>query len=465
MSKTITINPVTRVEGHGKVTLHLDEQGKVSDARFSVKEFRGFERFCEGALAERLPHITSRICGICPVSHFLASTKAVEACFGVRIPPTAAKLRELLMVGQVFESHILSLAFLSLPDLVFDDAGPSQRNVLGLAQANREAVQRALELRGVGLEIVNTIGRRSGHPIGARIGGMLQPLAEAERQALLAKLNAAEPSVTYFAGLLHSLLEKNAVAINALGDIQTAYMGMGQAKSLTFYDGPVRVGSKDGKPAVSFAPEQYFDFVEERIENWSYMKFPVLKSGETMRVGPLARVNLSDEMPTPLANKELEWFRSRWQRPASKTLCYHEARFVEAVYAFERARELLQDPEITGREIFAQPQIRAGVGVGIVEAPRGTLVHRYELDGEGKTTTMDLFVATQHNNMAYNEALKRTATTLITNDTPDLNTLNKLEMIVRAFDPCLSCATHTLGEHSFKIELLDHAGRLIREWC
>ncbi len=464
MSKTIRIDPITRIEGHGKVTLTLDEQGQIARALFCVKEFRGFEKFCEGALAENLPRLMSRICGICPVSHCLAATKAVEDCFKVTIPATAIQLRELLLLGQVLESHVLSLAFLSLPDLALADAPPRPRNVIRLAQTHREAVERALELRDAGLAVVETVGRRAGSPIGVRIGGMVQPLAETERQALLARLAATEASVVWFGQLWHSLLEQHADVIETLGDIQTAYMGLGRNKNVAFYDGDVRVIDRDGRPLATFSAERYSDFVEEKTEDWSYMKFSVLKSGEHLRVGPLARVNLADEMPTPLANAELEWFRSRYPRPTGKTLCYHAARWVEAVYAFERCRELLSDTGITGTDIFVKPEVKAGVGVGVVEAPRGTLVHRYELDGEGKTVRVDLCVATQHNNLAFNDALKQTATQLIRNADPDPETLNKLEMVIRAFDPCLSCSTHVWGEPSFKIELRDYHGHLVREW-
>ncbi len=463
MTQRIDIDPVTRVEGHSKITLILDDQSKIADARFVVKEFRGFEKMCEGTLAERLPMLTSRICGICPVSHQLASVKAIEDCFGTKIPPTATKLRELMHLGQVIESHVLSLAVLSLPDLIADGTLTS-RNIVGLYQWNQEAVEKALALRAVGTAIVQALGRRQGHPISVRIGGMVAPLDQEHRDALLVQLKSAMPHLTWLGQLLRALIEQNARLIDQLGDIQTGYLGLSHKGSLAFYDGTVKAIKADASPLAEFPATKYFDHVTEKYESWSYMKFPAFQSGERFRVGPLARVNLADQIPTPLASCELEWFRQGWQRPAHKTLCYHYARFIELVYAFERAHELLTDVEITSTEVVTKPEIKAGVGVGVVEAPRGTLVHRYELDDEGKTQQVDLFVATQHNNYGFNDALKETASKLIVDAHPDAATLNQLEMIVRAYDPCLSCATHALGESSFKVELVDRQGNLIQEW-
>jgi coenzyme F420-reducing hydrogenase alpha subunit len=290
-------------------------------------------------------------------------------------------------------------------------------------------------------------------------------LAETERQDLLKKLTDVEGYLPWFAKLLRGLIEKNSDLIDSLGDIRTGYMGLMHNGAPGFYQGDFHVIKEDGSASANFKPSQYFNYVEEQAENWSYMKFPVLKSGERFRVGPLARINIADKMPTPMANQELEWFRQRFGRPAHKTLAYHYARLIEVVYAFERCKELLNDSEITEQDIFTTPVVKAGVGVGAVEAPRGTLIHRYELDGEGKATKVDLYVATQHNNYGFNDALKETAAKLITNANPDNNTLNKLEMIVRAYDPCLSCSTHYVGDdRAFTIELVDYRGNLVKEW-
>ena len=464
MSKTVTINPVTRIEGHGKISLVRDELGNLSDVRFCVQEFRGFEKFCEGTLAEALPSITSRICGICPIPHNLASIKAIEECFGTVITPTAGMLRELLGLGQFIESHMLSLALLSLPDLVSRDSKLEHRNIIGMYQANKEAVKKALEVRSFGTAICGILGRSPVHPIGPRIGGFVLPLSADEVKQLIEKAAPIGPALLWFGQLMRTLFEKNADYIETLGDIETAYMGFSKNGTLSFYDGDLKVINESGSLIANFNPSAYFDFIEEKVENWSYMKFPVLKTGERFRVGPLARVNIADTIPTPLAAQELQWFRSQWPKPAHKTLCYHYARFIELLYAFERAVQLLGTPGITGKDIFTKPEIKAGLGVGVVEAPRGTLVHRYELDEEGKAVKVDIIVATQHNNYGYNDALKATALKIIGDSDPDENTLNKLEMVVRAYDPCLSCATHAQGQSPWTVELLDNTGVRLKEW-
>lgn len=464
MTRTITIDPVTRIEGHAKITIQLDDTGAVSTVRFHVKEFRGFEKFCEGALAERLPFLTSRICGICPVSHHIASTKAVEDCFGTEISSTTEKLREVLLLGQVIESHMLSLIILSLPDFYETNHTPSTRNIVDMYRKDPVLVRRALDFRSAGTEVIHIVGRRPGHPIGATIGGMIAPLTEEERLSLLHTLKGAEVQIQWLSDLMRSLFEENDKAIHDLGDIQSSYMSLSGNDSLAFYHGDLNVMKEDGSQALSFNPHEYFEYIEETHEPWSYMKFPVLKSGGGFRVGPLARVNIADSISTPLADAELTWFREHWSHPAHKTLTYHYARFIETIYAIERLKELLNDPEITSKDIYNRPEITGGVGIGVVEAPRGTLVHRYEFDEEGKAVKVTLVVSTQHNNYGFNDALTQTAAKFKFPDNLKEEDLNKLEMIVRAYDPCISCSTHGLGSHRFPIELTDCEGTLLKEW-
>jgi coenzyme F420-reducing hydrogenase alpha subunit len=464
MEKVITVNPVTRVEGHGAIRLIQDEKGNIADAQFSVQEFRGFEKFCEGAPAERLPLLTSRICGICPVSHHLASVKAIEDCFKTKITPTAVKMRELMALGQVIESHMLSLAVLSIPDLMSVNTNPEKRNIFGLYELDKDMVNKALALRSFGTAVYRTTGRRDGHPIGSRIGGVVKPLSQKEQGELLGMASELDGHVQWFASTMRTLVEKNRETIDKLGDITTAYMSMTKNDTLTFYDGTIRVIGSSGEAIHDFTAHEYFNYVEEAARNWSYMKFPVLKSKKNFRVGPLARVNIAEDIPTPLAKKELAWFRETMSRPAHKTLSYHVARYIEVVYAFERARELLSDPDIVKADVFCSATVREGTGVGIVEAPRGTLVHKYDLDKNGRVTKLDMYVATQHNNFGFNDSLKETASKMIKGSEPDEATLNSLEMIVRAYDPCLSCATHTINKRSFKIEILDCNGHVVKEW-
>jgi F420-non-reducing hydrogenase large subunit len=465
MARTIDIHPITRIEGHAKISLHLDAQGNVADVLFHVLEFRGFEKFCQNTLAERLPFITSRVCGICPITHHLASSKALDSCFGLQITETAKKLRELLMHGQYIESHVLSLAVLSLPDLLYPEGDAKQRNVLHLYEAKPKLTKAALKLRAVGTAICQTLGRRPGHPIASKAGGVVLPLAKEEQEAILAKLTEATPLLESFTSVMREVVLRRQSLFDELGDIQTAYMGLSKNGALEFYDGEVKVSGKDGGELASFDQEGYFDHVEEKIENWSYMKFPVLKNGERFRVGPLARINIAESVPTERAGKEFAWFREQFGRPAHKTLLYHYARFIETLYSFERAEELLRDPSILAEDVQVAFDIRAGKGNGIVEAPRGTLVHSYEIDEAGKAKHVRLLVATQHNNYGFNDALKQTASKLINGGEPDEKTLNKLEMVVRAYDPCLSCSTHVAGKRrNFPVFLYDANNHLIREY-
>lgn len=464
MTQTIIIDPVTRIEGHAKITIQLDDAGAVSTVRFHVKEFRGFEQFCKGALAERLPLLTSRICGICPVSHHIASTKAVENCFGTEISSTTEKLREVLLLGQVIESHMLSLIILSFPDFYENNHTSATRNIVDIYQKDPVMVKKALDFRSSGTEVIHIVGRRTGHPIGATIGGMVAPLAEEERLSLLHTVNKAEDHIQWLSDLMRSLFEKNSRLIHDLGDIQTPYMSLSGDHGLAFYHGDLKVIKEDGSLVLSFNPDNYFDYVDEIHEPWSYMKFPTLKSGSGFRVGPLARINIVDSISTPLADSELTWFREHWEHPAHKTLTYHYARFIETVYAIERLKELLNDPEITSKDVYNRPEIVGGVGMGVVEAPRGTLIHRYEFDDEGKAEKVTLVVSTQHNNYGFNDALTQTASKLLSPDNLKEEDLNKLEMIVRAYDPCISCSTHGLGNRRFPFELRDHEGTLLKEW-
>ncbi len=462
MSKKVCIDPVTRVEGHGKIVLVYDDSGKLADAKFCVQEFRGFEKFCEGSPAERLPLITSRICGICPMSHHLASTKAIENCFATKITRTAKKIREIMALGQVIESHMLSIAVLSLPDLINDNMDPLKRNILGLYEDNKEIVGKVLGIRSVGTEVTKIAARRAGHPIGSRIGGVVKAISKEEQKLLFHKLEGAEVDLLWFAKNLHKLFDKKLELFEELGDIKTSYMGLYEANKIAFYDGTIRVIDESGGLIEDFKSHEYFDFVEEKIENWSYMKFPLLKKGRRFRVGPLARVNIAEKIPYPITSEELSWFREKCGKPAHKTLFYHFARYIEVIYAFERLKELFKDEDILKNDIFVKPVVKAGKGIGVVEAPRGTLVHSYEFDKEGKAVKVDLVVATQHNNYGFNDALKETASKRIKSTNPDNGTLNQLEMIVRAYDPCLSCATHAIGGRSFTIEIWDSNKNLIR---
>jgi coenzyme F420-reducing hydrogenase alpha subunit len=437
---TITISPVTRIEGHAKITLETDDSGQVIDAAFHVASFRGFEKFLEGAAIERLPALTSRICGICPVAHQLASVKAIEAAMGATPPSTAIKLRELLLMGQYLASHIVSLGLLSLPDLLLPGASPEKRNLTGLMAKGAPVVADIMALRQLGARFFSAVGGRETHTCTPVIGGMSRGLGEKERDALLRELEGGERALHQLVDAIRYLLGKEK-HVGRLGGEPSPHLGLTRGGSLEFYHGQLGLMDKGGQGRVLGESSIYFDHVQEDVQQGSYMKYPRLRDGRWFRVGPLARLNVNERIDTPWAQAELETYRQAYGRPAHATLLYHYARTIETVYAWERARELLSDPEITGQEMWIPLQAQAGSGIGAIEAPRGTLVHRYAIDEQGYATGINLVVATVHNNHAINRTLRAVAPQTIHGEAPEA-ALNQLEMIVRAYDPCLSCATH-----------------------
>lgn len=473
MSRTITIAPVSRIEGHAKVTIQLDDAGNVQDTTVNVVELRGFEKFCIGRPAEEMPRITTSICGVCPWSHHLASAKACDAVFGVRPPPTGAKLRDLCNSVAYCEEHILHFFFLAGADFVMGpDADPSVRNVIGIAQANPELGRRVVRARHLGAQMLNVISGKSIHPVTAVPGGFSKPLTDAERKGIL----PLAQEVLEFAKFAISFAKQNVFpkyldAVKTLGVITTGFLGTVDASgALNCYDGKLRLMKADGS-FVDFPYEDYGDHIGEKVLDWSYLKFPFAKAwgeGFSMDLGSpkgiyrtntLARVNVAERMATPLAQAELEEFRRNFGRPAQLTLLYHWARLIELLYHAEHAIELLNDPEITGTETRVAATPRAARGIGCVEAPRGTLIHEYQTDDAGMLTDVNLIVGTTHNNAPINMSVRQAATTLIKEGKYDQGLLNQVEMAIRAYDPCLSCATHKFdGTLAVKISILDPLG-------
>lgn len=462
MKQQIVIDPVTRVEGHSEIQIILDDQERVNDVRFSVKSFRGFERFLEGTPIESLPQLTARICGICYTAHILASCKALENALGITVSPEARQLRELLYLGNFIESHVLSIAALSLPDFV-PGLKPQERNVAFLLNSHGELVRRSMKLRQLGSAITRLVGKRPVHPITPVIGGVLQPLQPEDRKELVKLLEGAYETI----GELWTIVTKairSDPALRQTGDIRSAYLALKGKAGVEFYDAEtLAVVSEEGQTLEAFPAAQYVDRVIEEERDFSYMKFPRLKSGVRFRVGPVARVNVCGRFTTPYAQTMLERLSAEYPLPWHGSMFYHLARLVELMYAVERAKELLQDDELLSDRV--KPGVyanRTGQGVGIVEAPRGTLVHIYDVDDKGYATRLRFYVATQHNNFAINDALTETARRLVTGPAPEEAALNRLEMIVRAYDPCLSCATHMLGQPTMDVSVHRLDGALIR---
>ena len=475
MATTLVIQPVTRIEGHAKVTIQLDDAGNVDTARVNVIELRGFERFCIGRPVEDLPRITPRICGVCPWSHHLAAAKACDAVFGVKPPPAGAKLRELCNSIAYMEEHILHFYFLAGADfLLGPGADYSVRNVIGILQAAPDVARRVVRVRHMCAHMLEILAGKAIHPQAAVPGGFSKPLAASERDEL-AKMaeDALELAKFSIAFAKENVFPKYLDAVKSVGVITTGFLGtVKDDGALNLYDGKLRLMKPDGS-FEDFPYDRYTDYIAEHIEPWSYLKFPYAKNwggfsmdldkpGSIYRTNTLARLNVCDHIDTPLAQAELEEFRAKFGRPAQLTLLYHWARLIELLYNAENALRLLTDPEITSTETRIKVTPRAARGVGCTEAPRGTLIHDYETDADGMVTNVNLIVGTTHNNAPINMSVTQAAKRLIRNGNYDQGILNTVEMSIRAYDPCFSCATHRLdGKLYVKVDIKGADGKLL----
>ncbi|MBC7258844.1 MAG: Ni/Fe hydrogenase subunit alpha [Chloroflexi bacterium] len=465
----ITIEPVTRIEGHAKVTIHLDDAGKVERAFFHVNEWRGFEKFSEGRPFFEMTQITPRICGICPVSHHLASAKACDVVAGVKPPRTASLLRELMHMGQMIQSHSMHFFELAGPDLLLGfDADPAIRNVVGIVQANPELALKAVRLRGFGQDIIKRLGGKRVHPVFAVPGGVNAPLSVQDRDAILAQIDEMTEVIKTGLAIAKQWCEANMDLINQFAVFPSSYMGLvDEEGGLQLYDGKVRLVDKDGRKLEEFDPQDYLTYVGEHVEDWSYLKFPFYRKmgwpNGTYRVGPLGRLNAATKINTPMAAEEFKvWKSINGGKPVEGTLWFHYARLIEDLYAIERAKEILLDPDILSTDIVADTGTFAGEGVGCVEAPRGTLFHHYKTDANGMLTKVNLIVATGHNNWAMSKSVEMVAKAFVDGKKLTEGMLNRVEAAIRAHDPCLSCSTHAIGAMPIVIELFGPDGSLLQ---
>ncbi len=468
-AQKITIEPVTRIEGHAKVTIHLKEDGSVEHAYFHVNEFRGFEKFCEGRLVQEMPQITPRICGICPVSHHLAAAKAGDAVLGCPPPRPAALLRELMHMGQVIQSHGMHFFELAGPDLILGfDHDPATRNVVGLVQADPELTLKAVRLRKFGQSIISALGERSVHPTFAVPGGVSHAFTIDARDSLLAQLDEQIATIQTGLQIATRWVEANLETIREFAVFPTGYMSLVTPQnSLELYDGQIRLVGRDGQQLEKFDPQNYLDYIAEHVEPWSYLKFPYYKKlgypEGVYRVGPLGRLNAVDQIDTPLANAEFQRFKAlNHGLPVENTLHYHYARLIETLFAAERARILLEDPDILSTDIINAHQEPREQGVGVIEAPRGTLIHHYWVNAYGQISKANLIVATGHNNYAMSKAVDDVAKTYVHGPEISEGMLNRVEHAIRAHDPCLSCSTHAVGSMPMEVSVYDPQGNLLR---
>ena len=472
MGRTVTIDPVTRIEGHAKITIHLDDRGGVEDVRFHVTEFRGFEKFCEGRSFWEMPGITARICGICPVSHLMASAKAGDAILGVKIPPAADKLRRLMNWAQLVQSHALSFFHLSAPDLLLGmESFPAARNIAGLIQAYPEIARNGIRLRQIGQEIIRTLGGKSVHPSWTVPGGVRSPLIADARDHIKRMLPDGFDIIEIALDLLKDTFESFTGEIEAYGHFPSLFAGLVTPEGgLEHYDGVLRVMDSEGKLLEEgIDPARYRSIIEEAVEPWSYLKFPYYKplgyeGGAGMyRVGPLARLNICDYAGTPRADRELRQFRRLGERgrPVANSFHYHYARLIEILFALEKIEEALESDDITSTRVRSEAGVNQLVGVGVSEAPRGTLFHEYHVDENGILQKANLIIATGQNNLAMNRAVRQIAEAYIKNGTAGEGMLNRIEHGIRMFDPCLSCSTHAIGQMEMEVTLLDRNGAVV----
>jgi NAD-reducing hydrogenase large subunit len=468
-TQKITIEPVTRIEGHAKITINLKENGTVDHAYLHVNEFRGFEKFCEGRMVFEMPMITPRICGICPVSHHLAAAKAADVVMGTPPPRTASLLRELMHMGQIIQSHGMHFFELAGPDLLLGfDADPAIRNVVGLIGVNPELAVKAVQLRKYGQEIIRLLGGRRIHPVFAIAGGVNKALDPAARETILAGLDDAIGTIKVGLQIMKDWASKNQEDINKFAVLESGYLSLVTPENgLELYDGDIRLVDSTGKQIVKFNDQDYLDYIAEHVENWSYLKFPYYKKlgypKGVYRVGPLGRLNAVDKLDTPMANEEFKAYRQiNGGRMIDQTLYFHYARLIETLFAAEKVRVLLDDPDIMKNDILNTQTNFKGEGIGVIEAPRGTLIHHYQAKESGQLTKVNLIVATGHNNWAMSTAVDSVAKTYITGPEITEGILNRVEAAVRAHDPCLSCSTHAVGQMPISIDVEDHNGNIIK---
>ncbi|MBO8154082.1 Ni/Fe hydrogenase subunit alpha [Thermovirga sp.] len=467
--RKIEVNPITRIEGHGKITVHLDENGTVSEARFHVTQFRGFEAFTKGRDFREMPEITPRICGICPVSHHLASAKACDAILGVQITPTAHKLRELLHMGQFVQSHALSFFHLSSPDLLFGfDADPAIRNIVGVAAKFPEIATKGIMLRKFGQEIIKTLGGKKVHPWHSIPGGVNRSIKESERDSYLKEIPTMKGYVKDALELVKGYLQEHKDEVSTFAPMKTSYMGLVADGFLELYDGDIRLRGARGRIIDEFPDWAYADYIGEHVEPWSYLKFPFYRPlgypNGSYRVGPLGRLNACDDISTPEASEELKLYRQAGEEGiVHDVLYYHYARLIEALYGVERIEQLLEDPDITGSDLRITSNELYPEGIGVIEAPRGTLIHHYKVDESGAITDVNLIVATGHNNFAMNKGVEAIAKAYIKGDDVPEGVMNRMEHLIRCYDPCLSCSTHAVGKMPLELSIVDNSGEILRK--
>lgn len=472
MAKRIVIDPVTRIEGHAKISIFLDDEGSVADAEFHVTEFRGFEKFCEGRSFHEMPGITPRICGICPVSHLLASAKAGDAIMAVSIPPAADKLRRLMNLGQIVQSHALSFFHLSAPDFLLGwDTPQPQRNVFGLIASNKDLARAGIRLRQFGQEVIELLGGRKIHPSWAVPGGVRSALTTENRDRIRKWLPEVFASADAALALWKKTMETHQREVTIFGNFQSLFMGLvAEDGSWEHHGGKLRFTDSSGSIiADQVDPQKYHEVIGESVQTSSYLKSPYylpLGCPEGIyRVGPLARLNVAERMGVPKADAELKRFKKLGRGAVTSSFLYHYARLIEILASLEFIERYMDDPELLSDYLRADAGINSLRGVGASEAPRGTLFHDYTVDRNGLLKKVNLIVATGQNNLAMNQTVAQIARHYITKNTAAIPEplLNRVEHGIRCYDPCLSCSTHAVGQMPMHVQLINADGNVLDE--
>jgi NAD-reducing hydrogenase large subunit len=467
MSQTITIDPVTRIEGHGKITIYLDDAGDVSDAHFHVTQLRGFEKFAEGRPFREMPGLMARICGICPVSHLIAAGKACDDLLAINIPPTAVTLRKIFNLGQIIQSHALSVFYLSAPDLILGmDSDPNKRNIFGMLEANPELARNGVRLRQFGQQVIERLGGRRIHSDWVVAGGVTEPLSETTRDEILGEIaevkQLAQEALNWFIPLIDQFRDEIAVFAN----FPTMYMGMiNEDGSLEHYDGILRLIDANGEHVTDIEHRDYAASIGEAVEDFSYLKSPYYRPlgypDGMYRVGPLARLNMATHAGTPLADAALKEYQSLDWEERQSSFYFHYTRLIEILYGIERIEQLLNEPNILDTHVKALANVNNLEGVGISEAPRGTLLHHYKVDDNGMITWANLIIATGNNNLAMDKGVYQVAKRFVDGNNIQEGMLNRVEAVIRTFDPCLSCSTHAIGQMPLHVELKAPDGSVV----
>lgn len=464
----ITIYPVTRIEGHAKITIHLDQKNEIEKVLFHVDQFRGFEKFIEGRYFEEAPIITAKICGICPISHILGAAKAGDMIINVQIPYTAKLLRTLVHLGQIIQSHSLHFFYLAAPDLLLGwGAEPSIRNISGLVQKYPDFAIKGVKLRKFGQTIIEYISGARINPKNIIAGGMSAPLDPKYRDELLYQVDQmisyAQDGLKY----IKDYIDKNKTFVEEYANFQTNFLSMvNENGDWEVYDGKLKVIDHNGSTILEFDQTEYHKYIKEFIEDWSYLKFPFLQNlgypKGVYRVGPLSRLNVCKNMPTEKASDELRYFRQiNNYKPIHPSFYYHYARMIEVIHCLERVKEILADSQILSKEVFVKGKVEKEEGIGVIEAPRGTLIHHYWVDEKGTILKSNFIVASGHNSWAMSKAVEMIAKKFLDPKNVKEESLNLIEGGIRCYDPCLSCSTHAVGKMPMIIQIYDHRKNLI----